>query len=473
MSPKAANVPQAGKTDTSEGSKPATMSIAPAMDLSLDAVTVPPPPTSAANSGSLGIPRAPRVPGEAKPTGGPAKPKRSEDDIFSIFDVEANTASDDIPVSVQPVDLKPPPAAEKPKSQLGTRSEEREVTRSRQIPIDQDLFNLSIGIFSNTKEAPLVAPDMSALVAPGLSEKSSTKEVSKSALDDLVLPAAPAAPLAPPASLDLLTPKSADAEPAKPMSHKSHKGLLFGGIAAAVLIAGGVFFYMQQSSSTQATASNQPTTTSTESGLDTRPGQTAASDDKPAVAKPETTPNDSNAKPDVATATNGTNPGSDKPTAAGAGDKPATVVATDKPSGQGKPSEPEATDKPAEPEAPSGPSKAQSLAEAMAAAAPGGGTPPATPPPSTGPEFNKAAASAALNGAAGAASGCKAPGDPAGVVRVSVTFAPSGRATRSVVNGPPYGGTTTGSCVAAAFRSLSVPPFSGDPVTVSKSVSVH
>lgn len=466
MSHKAANVPQAGKTDTSEASKPATMSIAPAMDLSLDAVTVPPPPTSAAHSGSLGIPRAPRVPGDVKPTGGPAKPKRSEDDIFSIFDVEANTASDDIPVSVQPLSL-PPPPAEKPKSQLGTRSEEREVTRSRQIPIDQDLFNLSFGLFSNTKEAPLVAPDMSALVAPGLSEKSSSKEVSKSALDDLVLPAAPTPPVATLDSIDLLAPPAAIAVPAKPRSHTSHKGLLFGGIAAALLIAGGVFFYMQQSASPQATASNQPTTNSTESALDTRPGQTAAGEDKPAVAKPETTINDSAAKPEATTAT------ADKPPATGAGDKPATVAATDKPSGQGKPSEPETTGKPAEPEAPGGPSKSQSLAEAMAAAAPGGGTPPPPPPPSTGPEFNKAAAAAALNGAAGAASGCKAPGDPAGLVRVSVTFAPSGRATRSVVSGPPYAGTTTGSCVAAAFRSLSVPPFSGDPVTVSKSVGVH
>lgn len=472
MSHKDTDGPKAATTDTSEPSKPATMSIAPAMDLSFDAVTVPPPPTSGASDGSLGIPRAPRVPTEAKPAVGPAKRKRSEDDIFSIFDVEANTASDDIPVSVQPVDLKPPPA-EKPKSQLGTRSEEREVTRSRQIPIDQDLFNLSIGIFSNSQQAPLVAPDMSALTGSGSSEKSSVKETSKSALDDLVLAAAPSATVAPLPTLDLLAPKAPAAEPDKPKPAASHKGLLFGGIAAAVLIAGGVFFYMQQSSVPEATAANQPTTTSTESALDTRPGQTAATDDKPAAAKPETATNDPAARTGTtAAATNGTGAPGDKPTTAGAGDKPTTVAATDKPSGQGKPSEPETTGKPAEPEPPSGPSKAQSLAEAMAAATPGGGTPP-PPPPSTGPEFNKSAATAALNGAAGAASGCKAPSDPAGLVRVSVTFAPSGRATRAVVNGPPYAGTTTGSCVAAAFRTLSVPAFSGDPVTVSKSVSVR
>jgi hypothetical protein len=56
---------------------------------------------------------------------------------------------------------------------------------------------------------------------------------------------------------------------------------------------------------------------------------------------------------------------------------------------------------------------------------------------------------------------------------VSVTFASSGRATRAIVSGPPYAGTATGSCVAAAFRSLSIPAFEGDPVTVAKSVPVQ
>jgi hypothetical protein len=444
------------KTGASDATKPASMSIAPAMDLSLEAVTVPPPPVSGAvNSAPFSIPRAPRVPSEDKPAAAPAKRKRSEDDIFSIFDVDANTASDDIPVSVQQFEKKPDPVPEKPKSKLGTGMEEREITRSRQIPIDQDLFNLS-GLFSSSPQATLGAPDMSALASPGLSDKPAAKPASKSALDDLVLPTSPVAPQN---SLDLLAPSAAQ-EAAKPKSPSSHRTVLFAGIGAALLLVGGVFFYVQNSSpSTEATAPLNPATTSTEAALDTRPGQTIpANEPQPRIAKTDTPQNEPASLTNPAPA-NGS-AAKDVP------DKPAQTGTSDKPAGQGKPSEPEATAKAPEPEPPSGPSKAQSLAEAMAAAG-------KNPPPASGPEFNKGAATAALNGAAGSASGCKAPGDPSGVARVSVTFAPSGRATRAVVSGAPYSGTATGSCVAAAFRSLSVPAFAGDPVTVSKSVSIR
>lgn len=87
-------------------------------------------------------------------------------------------------------------------------------------------------------------------------------------------------------------------------------------------------------------------------------------------------------------------------------------------------------------------------------------------------DFDKGAASAALVGAVGQASGCKQPGDPSGVARVQVTFAPSGRVTTANLSGPPFAGTPTGSCIARAFRSASVPPFAGDPVTVSKTVTI-
>ncbi len=83
-------------------------------------------------------------------------------------------------------------------------------------------------------------------------------------------------------------------------------------------------------------------------------------------------------------------------------------------------------------------------------------------------KFNPDAARSALGGAAGAASGCKKKGGPTGRGRVTVTFAPSGRATQATV-GPPFAGTSVGSCAAAAFRSARVPPFTGSPVTVSKS----
>jgi hypothetical protein len=96
---------------------------------------------------------------------------------------------------------------------------------------------------------------------------------------------------------------------------------------------------------------------------------------------------------------------------------------------------------------------------------------PAAPPPAEA-AFDKSAASAALAAAAGQASGCKQEGDPSGTARVQVTFVPSGRVTSANVQGPPFAGTATGGCIARAFRSASVPPFSGDPVTVSKTVSI-
>jgi hypothetical protein len=97
---------------------------------------------------------------------------------------------------------------------------------------------------------------------------------------------------------------------------------------------------------------------------------------------------------------------------------------------------------------------------------------PPEPVAAAGP-FDRGAAVSALNSAAGAASGCKKPDGPTGTGRVSVTFAPSGRVTSSTVEGPPFAGTSVGGCVAARFRSASVPPFSGSPVTVHKSFTIN
>jgi hypothetical protein len=100
-------------------------------------------------------------------------------------------------------------------------------------------------------------------------------------------------------------------------------------------------------------------------------------------------------------------------------------------------------------------------------------TPVAAPPAPAGGEFDRAAAKASLAAAAAAAAGCRQPDDPSGGARVSITFAPSGRVTSSSVSGPPFQGTKTGACIAGAFRRASVPPFSGDSVTVNKEVSVQ
>ena len=86
--------------------------------------------------------------------------------------------------------------------------------------------------------------------------------------------------------------------------------------------------------------------------------------------------------------------------------------------------------------------------------------------------FNKSAAISALSSAAANAAGCKVPGGPTGSGKAIVTFAPSGRVTSANVSGGKFGGSSVGGCVASRFRGARVPPFSGSPVTVSKSFTV-
>jgi hypothetical protein len=86
--------------------------------------------------------------------------------------------------------------------------------------------------------------------------------------------------------------------------------------------------------------------------------------------------------------------------------------------------------------------------------------------------FNRDAAIQALSVAASQASSCKKPDGPTGSGKVQVTFAPSGRATTAVVVGGAFGGTPVGGCVSSVFKRARVPPFSGDPVTVSKGFSI-
>ena len=87
--------------------------------------------------------------------------------------------------------------------------------------------------------------------------------------------------------------------------------------------------------------------------------------------------------------------------------------------------------------------------------------------------FNTGAAKRALSSAAANASAsCKKPGGPTGKGRVSVTFMPSGRATRTVVGGD-FAGTSTGGCIARVFRGARIPKFSGNPKKVSKTVRIQ
>jgi len=95
------------------------------------------------------------------------------------------------------------------------------------------------------------------------------------------------------------------------------------------------------------------------------------------------------------------------------------------------------------------------------------------PAPALLPGFDADAAKRALGASSFAASSCRKGDDPRGTAEVIVTFAPSGRVTSANVNGAPYGGTATGGCIAATLRSASVPPFSGNHVTVRKLVTVR
>jgi hypothetical protein len=99
--------------------------------------------------------------------------------------------------------------------------------------------------------------------------------------------------------------------------------------------------------------------------------------------------------------------------------------------------------------------------------------PPAAAPAELAVAIDHAALKTALNEGAARAMSCKKPEDPAGPATVVVTFAPSGRVTRALVNGPPFAGTATGGCIASTMRSVTIPAFSGDYVSVRKTIIVE
>lgn len=113
-------------------------------------------------------------------------------------------------------------------------------------------------------------------------------------------------------------------------------------------------------------------------------------------------------------------------------------------------------------------------ASAAASAQPAASAPAASAaaPEAERPPFDKDAATAALQASAAEAAACRKEGDPSGRAVVHVTFTNTGHAIRATVEGPPFAGTATGGCIAQAMRKATVPPFSGDKVTVAKTVNV-
>jgi hypothetical protein len=85
-------------------------------------------------------------------------------------------------------------------------------------------------------------------------------------------------------------------------------------------------------------------------------------------------------------------------------------------------------------------------------------------------EFDRVAANEQLNKLAEEAGSCRKPDDPAGVARVQVTFEPSGAVKESTVEKGSASGKAVGKCLAKLFEDARVPPFKGEPVTITKSV---
>jgi hypothetical protein len=120
--------------------------------------------------------------------------------------------------------------------------------------------------------------------------------------------------------------------------------------------------------------------------------------------------------------------------------------------------------------------QAEAASEEPAAAPPAQPAPAATQEPTNASGeneigFNREAARQALEDAGQRAASCRTVDTPAGPARVAVTFAPSGTVTSAVVESGPLVGTSAGGCVAAKIRGIHVPAFTGDPVTVRKSVA--
>jgi hypothetical protein len=85
--------------------------------------------------------------------------------------------------------------------------------------------------------------------------------------------------------------------------------------------------------------------------------------------------------------------------------------------------------------------------------------------------FDRDSAANALSDAALRAATCKQLGGPTGPGQATVTFSPSGSVATASVGGE-FAGTMVGACITKLFRAVTVPPFSGEVVTVSKRFNV-
>jgi hypothetical protein len=87
--------------------------------------------------------------------------------------------------------------------------------------------------------------------------------------------------------------------------------------------------------------------------------------------------------------------------------------------------------------------------------------------------FDPTAANKALASASFDTAKCRENGGPSGTATIVVTFEPSGKVASATVSDPPFAGTSSGTCISAAMKRASVPPFSGLPGTVTKVISIQ
>ena len=87
--------------------------------------------------------------------------------------------------------------------------------------------------------------------------------------------------------------------------------------------------------------------------------------------------------------------------------------------------------------------------------------------------FDPNAAKSALAAAAFETPKCREKGGPSGKATLVVTFEPSGKVASATVSDPPFAGTSSGACIAAAMKKATVPAFSGLPGTVTKIISIQ
>ncbi len=243
--------------------------------------------------------------------------------------------------------------------------------------------------------------------------------------------------------------KSVEAEPATAESAEGSSKLpLYVGLGLVAAFA--IYWFGLRSQAEPEANTTKPVATEIKTS-EAPAANTAEPPDEPANEPSEPADPPATAEPEEPTSP------SEKPasTAANPAETSKTPTATDTPGPK-----PEATSKPAEPAEKPTEKPAEKPSEPEEPAAPAA-------------EFNVAAARSALASAAAAASSCRKEGDPSGMAQVTITFAPSGRATSANISGPPFAGTATGGCIAATMRRAKVPPFSGGYKTVSKSVVIH